>query len=427
MQVQKNTGYKVKTEENLKLAGELLEKVVRETQSNSIVSEKTGLSRHQNELISSMTMFTSDAQKQLSRLVDSIGMLAAAKARIKNNTLQKNSAEYKHYKKHLGRTMSGYIIGTTQYVLMGMLIKWLLGRDDDEENFLSSFASDFATQAVGMFPFVKDIYGYLVEGYEVNNYAFDMVNNLISATNSLFKMGNKIISGQDISTQDIMKPIKDSIFALGELTGIPTRNIYNYTYGIVEKFDSSAAYEMNSLFYETKKSDLLKAIQKGDNKLAATVTENLFDNRKLEISEKLAKEIVSLFSEGEEFLPTGIKDSIKYDGETYTLNSNQKAKFSSIYNKAADVCSALVEDVIYKELEAETRANILSKIYKYYYNLAIEDLLGVEIIDEIDRMFANIFGVGELILYTQKAKSFENIVNKNGVIVGSKKSKFKIL
>ena len=421
IQIKKNNGYAIGSEENLKLAGQLLEKVVRETQSNSIVSEKTGLSRHQNELISSLTMFSSDAQKQLSRLVDGVGMLTYAKARIKKGLLQKNSPEYKHYQKQLPKAISGYLIGTTQYILVGMLIKWLLGRDDEDEDFLSQFASDFATQIVGMFPFVKDVYGYVVNGYEINNYAFDMVNNLISAAASLFNMGTKLVSGADVSQTEILKPLRDTIYAIGQMTGIPVRNIYNYTYGIVEKFDASTAYKMNALFYETKKSDLQEAIQKGDSKLAATVTENLFGSKKLEINEKLAKEIVSLFSEGEEFIPTAVKDTITFEGETFVLNKGQKEKFSKVYNQAADVCSKLVEDVLYKDLKAETRADILSGIYKYYYNRAVEDLLGVELYDEVDNMFFDIFGIDRLMLYIKTAKSFENIVNENGVIVGNKK------
>ena len=81
-QVEKKQKLKFGTKENMTEAGVLLEKVIRETQGNHTVLERSALMRSNNSLAKSFTMFMSDPLKHLSRLVENFGRLGAIK-RIK--------------------------------------------------------------------------------------------------------------------------------------------------------------------------------------------------------------------------------------------------------------------------------------------------------------------------------------------------------
>ena len=89
VQIQKNTGLKIGTEENKVKAGELLQKVILETQQNTIATERSQAMRSSSELMKTMTMFTSDSMKIFGRVVDSWGKVFVINARIKNTNATK--------------------------------------------------------------------------------------------------------------------------------------------------------------------------------------------------------------------------------------------------------------------------------------------------------------------------------------------------
>ena len=428
VQVEKNAGYKIGSEENLTASGKLLEKVVRETQSNSIVSEKTGLARTQNELLSALTMFTSDAQKQLSRLVDGVGTNAVIKAKIKSGELSKNSMEAKVGKKLLARSASGFITATTLYVLIGMMMRWLLGKRDEDKTLGEEFLGDFSSQVVGMLPIVKDVYGYLIKGYDMNNYAYSMVTDLIDGVKGMTELTTKLISGKQLSNAEIYSPIRKALYGTSQILGLPTRNLYNYTYGIISKFSPSTAYRINSLFYEPKMTELDKAIENNQTRLSESIIKELYKSRNIDIDSIYAKELINLYKEGYSIIPSKISDKFTYNEIEFNLTPAQQKKLIQVANSAVATNKTIIGSKLYATMSSKAKSAYLKANYNINYIKAIAEIVGVENLKDGDYkkyLFVKSFNSNsKLIDYMAYISSIESDVDKNGkVIANSRKNK----
>ncbi len=252
LQVEKDMGYQVGTEENLTEAGKLLDKVVRETQSNSLIAERSAMNRSQNFLASSLTMFMSDATKQVSRIADAVGEVRMLRAQLKAG--EDVGERYAAAKKKLRKTLTGVLVSNLHLALLALFFRWLYDKEEKDKDgnkigFGASLAKEYASNLFGLIPIVRDIYGYLADDFEVNNYALSMINDLASAAKSMTGLVGDAISGKPLNTQEVMKPLRQMIYAVGQVTGIPVRNVYNFSYGLLTKFSPETAYRTNTLFY----------------------------------------------------------------------------------------------------------------------------------------------------------------------------------
>ena len=83
-QIEKNGGAKLGTVENKQAAGELLKKVILETQQNALATERSAAMRSSNELLRALPMFTADAMKVFGRVIESFGENKAIRAILKD-------------------------------------------------------------------------------------------------------------------------------------------------------------------------------------------------------------------------------------------------------------------------------------------------------------------------------------------------------
>lgn len=426
VQVEKNTGHKVGTEENLNRASKLLERVVRETQSNSIASEMTSLARSENEVLASLTMFSSDAQKQASRLVDGLALLSATKQWIANGTLKANDKIAKIAKKQIFRAGAGFVTATTMYVLIGMMMKYLLGKNDEEETITEEFFGDFKSQVAGLIPIYRDVYGYMNDGYELNNYAYAMINDALAGTKAGKELIEDLLSGKQLSKSEIGMPLRKSIYAVSQLLGVPVRNVWNYGYGIVNQFSPSTAYRMNSLFYDAKLTDLDKSIESGNDRKSIAIIKELFESKNLDIDNNYAQEVLGLYKEGFNVIPSEIKESFSYNGEELTLTSVQHKQLLNAMNDVLAGFNDIVKQAEYKKLSATQKRTYLNNLYDINYILNLAQVIGLDNMKDSDIkkcLFANVLG-SDLISYMAYIKTFESDKDKEGnTITNSKKIK----
>lgn len=284
LQVKKDKGIALNTEENYKEASVLLEKVIRETQPNYVASERSALMRSPSDLVRGITMFTSVPLKQLSRLFDAVGEFNSIKHMIKNgDSTTETQTRFKLAKKKLGRSFASILCANIMYVLLGLAVKWLFNRQDKDkkgnpESFVKVFFNDLAGTYTGMIPIVRDVYGYFSNGYELDNYALSMVNDLTGATKSTVSMLGKLFSGEDVTKQEIFKPLRQLLYGTGQMTGIPTRNLNNYISGLVGKFSPETAEKYNNLFYSTKSSTTKTVVK--DNVLEKIINPKIIEEVK---------------------------------------------------------------------------------------------------------------------------------------------------
>lgn len=434
LQVQKNTGLKYGTVENMTQAGVMLEEVIRLTQPNYTNTERSELMRSDSDIVRSFTMFTSVPLKQLSRLVESFGEYNALRSLIKSGDTDTTlSKRYKLAKKKLRRTLAAVTVANLMYVLVGQFFKFLYNQQAEDEkegkvtakSVLLDMLSDFGSTTIGMLPIVRDIYGYFVNGYEINSFTGDMLNSIIGSTKSLFELATKAASGEEIKTQDYMRIFRDSLYGIGQVTGIPVRNINNLITGLIRRFSPSAAYSYTSLFYNpTYSKDIKAALKKGDYDLAETVMGMMLkDGRTGGLNERATKKLIELYDAGYSVLPQSVGNEITYKGETIKLTSAQQSTFKSIYSQANGEIEKLVNSMEFATLPADKQAKAIKLLYDAYYSRAQASVLKLANENRIV-LLSGAIQPNTLAAHLSAISAIESETDKTGTVVnGSKKAK----
>lgn len=427
-EVEKRTGLKFGTKENMVEAGKLHAEVGRMTQGNNARSELSAMQRSSNALVKMYSMFNSDGFKYISRLYEAAKRASAYKYLNKTNpgTISQQKVRSAHV--FMAKAATAIIVSNLVYVLMGQLMKFTLNKDrEDEEgneiSFWQDLGMDFASSMVGMIPIVRDIYSLVVEGYDVKDNATEGIMNLAESIKGVIESSMTMIKGDVWDSTDIAKPLKSLIDAIGQVTGIPTRNVYNYVYGFTKRFSPSTAYEWNSIFYNNGYTkDLKKAMQKDDVDLQKTIIGLMLkDDGMTDTSEQVNNRLRELYAQGYTVLPRTVKDTLNYNGETYSLSKKQQTAFKATYGQANNEVEKLIGSRSFSSLSAEIQARAIKWIYDYYYENAVFETVG-EDADSKNQLFGEVMDISRFAMTIAACKSVESKVDKKGnVIAGSKK------
>lgn len=427
-EVEKRTGLKFGTKENMIEAGKLHAEVGRMTQGNNARSELSAMQRSSNALAKMYSMFNSDGFKYISRLYEAAKRASAYKYLNKTNpgTISQQKVRSAHV--FMAKAATAIIVSNLVYVLMGQLMKFALNKDrEDEEgneiSFWQDLGMDFASSMVGMIPIVRDIYSLVVEGYDVKDNATEGIMNLAESIKGVIESSMTMIKGDVWDSTDIAKPLKSLIDAIGQVTGIPTRNVYNYVYGFTKRFSPSTAYEWNSIFYNNGYTkDLKKAMQKDDVDLQKTIIGLMLkDDGMTDTSEQVNNRLRELYAQGYTVLPRTVKDTLNYNGETYSLSKKQQTAFKATYGQANKEVEELIQSRSFSTLSAEIQARAIKWIYDYYYENAVFETVGEEA-DSKNQLFGEVMDIPRFAMTIAACKSVESKVDKKGnVIAGSKK------
>ncbi len=427
-EIEKRTGLKFGTKENMIEAGKLHAEVGRMTQGNNARSELSAMQRSSNALAKMYSMFNSDGFKYISRLYEAAKRASAYKYLNKTNpgTISQQKVRSAHV--FMAKAATAIIVSNLVYVLMGQLMKFALNKDrEDEEgneiSFWQDLGMDFASSMVGMIPIVRDIYSLVVEGYDVKDNATEGIMNLAESIKGVIESSMTMIKGDVWDSTDIAKPLKSLIDAIGQVTGIPTRNVYNYVYGFTKRFSPSTAYEWNSIFYNNGYTkDLKKAMQKDDVDLQKTIIGLMLkDDGMTDTSEQVNNRLRELYTQGYTVLPRTVKDTLNYNGETYSLSKKQQTAFKATYGQANNEVEKLIGSRSFSSLSAEIQARAIKWIYDYYYENAVFETVG-EDADSKNQLFGEVMDISRFAMTIAACKSVESKVDKKGnVIAGSKK------
>lgn len=428
VQIQKDSGFKIGTEQNKIKAGELLKKVIFETQQNALATERSAAMRSGSELMKTFTMFSSDAMKTIGRAIDGIGELTVLKQRRKLATDPKE-IEYldkriKQARKKARKGITALVTSSIFMALITQLFRFLYNKDDEEDNVIENMTVDAVGNLLGGLPIIKDVYARLTEGYELDSYAYSTINNLMDSAAGIFNMTEDIISGK-VDAKETARNVRNVLYSAGQLFGIPVRNMYNVGYGLTKRFSPSTAYNIDNMFYDQSyASDLAKAIEAEDDNMIATIAGIMLNENVGEVtSSAVRQELNRLIKAGYDVLPRSIGDSVAYDGEILELNNAQQRQFKQTYSEANEAAAKLVGLSQYKEASEEVKAKAVNFIYDVYYNRALEKLLGIEL-DNKAVLFSKSLDVPKLAIILMTAQSLTADKDKNGKsISGTKKAK----
>ena len=428
VQVQKDNGLKIGTEENKVKAGELLKRVILETQQNSMSTERSSAMRSGSEFLRTITMFSADSMKVIGRVADSIGELSALKAKRKTLTDATEIAEVdkriKQAKKKAAKATASLISSSVFMALVAQLFRTLYNKDDEDDNVIANMTTDAIGNLFGGLPGFKDLYSRFVDGYDIDGYNYSAINDMLDSAENVFKLCGDIVSGEATS-QEAAKNIKSMVFAAGQFFGLPTRNVYNVAYGLTKRISPTAAYKVDTAFYNKNyASDLRKAIERGDDDMIATIVELMTDERVGSIGDsEVVKALNALVTEGYDVIPRSVGEKITYNDEEIALTSSQRKRFKEVYGVANKAVASLVKLSQYETATDEVKAKAIKFIYNVYYNLALQDLLG-EDLETKTVLFAEAIDVEKLAIVVATANTIVADLDKNGnAISGTRKKK----
>ena len=432
VQVEADGGAKIGTEENKIAAGKLLERVILETQQNSVLTGKSAAMRSGDELLKSLTMFSSDSMKIFGRFMDAQGERLAIKYELKNNkdmTSEERKAmetRLKAANKQIGKATTAMVASAVFMAMLGLLFRTIRrkNKDKDAEEIAWETAFDGVGNMLGGLPIIRDIYSAFSDGYEMENFAFAVLNDAVEATNATISLAQKAASGTPVSKQEVANSIRKLIYSAGQMLGIPTRNLFNTASSITGMISNSGGYYIDDLFYKQPyKADLKKAVEDGDERMIATITGLMIDEKVTTESAAVRSSMNTLIEKGYSVLPKTVGDTITHDGEEIELSADEKRSFEKIYSAADQAVEKLVGLSQFKEAEEEAQAKAMRLIWDTYYNLARDEVLGIET-ETKNVLFAQAIDIEKLAMIASVARSIKADKDRTGKeISGSRKKK----
>lgn len=442
-QVEKNGGAKVGTEENKHAAGELLEKVILETQQNAMATERSAAMRSGSEFMKAITMFSADSMKLTGRVIDGIGEVVVLKKMLATETDAKIVSELKERlalaNKKAGRAIASVVLSALFMTAIAEMFKKLYNKDrDEDENIALSLAADTFGNMLGGLPFVRDMYSYFTNGYEVEGFAYAAINDLLSSVGSARDVSVSIMKGENVDSREVWQVVRKSAYSAGQLLGIPTRNVYNMLYGLTKRVSPETAYVWNDKLYKGNyRSDLAKAIENGDEEMISTIFGLMLNENVGKITDSNTRESMDiLIQAGYDVIPQSVPKKLTYketgkNGEEilneFALSATDVKSFNRVYLKANEQAAKLVKSAYYKKASQDEQAAAMGFIYDTYYDMAknelINDKYNVDIVAK-NTLFAEAIDVDTLAIAIATARGIEADVDKYGkTIIGSKKKK----
>ena len=175
---------------------------------------------------------------------------------------------------------------------------------------------------------------------------------------------------------------------------------------MINRFSPSTAYKIDDMFYNKNyRSDLNKAIETDDDEMIATIVGVMLDENIGEITNSAArKELDKLTKAGYNVIPRGVSETITYDGEEMALTGRQVSQFKEVYSTAHEAVASLVSLSQYHSATEDVQAKAINFIYDVYYNLALEELLGVDL-ENKNILFAEAIDIEKLALIIATARA----------------------
>ena len=429
-QVEKNGGPKVGTEENKVAAGKLLERVILETQQNSLITERSALMRSKNEIGRSLTMFSADAMKNVGRFFDGIGEVRAIKQELKRKDLtpeERKALEgrLKVAQKKAAKAAAVLIVQAVYMAAIATAFNAIFSpdNDQDEEEKQTDFILDAIGNLFGGIPLVRDVVSFLTDGYEIDSFIYAMANDVLGAVTKVGDVTTDAFSGK-ATPQEIAKAVRGLFYAVGQCFGIPLKNIYKYTTGLFGIASPDGKYWLDSKF-ESKpyRADLKRAIEAGDTHMISTIAGLIADENYGGQSKEVRATVRELAAKGHVVLPRTLSDIVTVNNETVKLTDAQKAKMQQVYAASDKAVDELVSMQMFRESTSEEKAKALGEIYDLYYNLAVDHALELDT-EERSVLFAEALDVELLAIIAARAGELKADVDKNGkAISGSRKAK----
>lgn len=383
--------------EPMKVVSNVIESVNKLKVIKNLESNKTNIVSHFENELSNLIKENDKLKNDLSKLDEKVDkeLIKELKEEIKfnddkildlerynktienqiNNVIESKDETKKVFAKRLTGAMLSLLWQTSLGVIFSQMRFGNDDKDEDEETWVylsKKFGWQLASEFVGYIPIGRDIYGMLMDDFDINVIdEFSAYNDLFSNISSLYK---DVANGNDF---DWGKHLRKSIITIGQLTGIPTKNIERVFTTPTKWFSKSLNYSYRDITGQyIGSNELNNAIKNGDEKLIETIINRKMNEKNISLTNATTREINRLAKNGVVVSPSGIPNSFSIDGVEY---KNDKDKFAKTYNNASFVVEKVISQSGYKRLDDEYKAKLIKAIFTYYHSLAKQNVSGVQI------------------------------------------------
>ena len=388
LQVAKDTGYAVGTEENLTTAGELLDEINTVTQPTYQATDRSAFQRSDNELIKSLAMFKSVPTKQLSMLFDAYGEATALPRQIKylekqlqnqsisaeereaiTNQVKDLKERQKQSGKKVARATVAVIAAQAMYTAIGFAVtKFILRKLDDDESPLKTLLISCLDSMVSILPIIGDLYDLIFHGRELEDVSLNMMNTVFTDITKTFTADDDAARARAFRNLGIDVTM---------MFGLPTRNARNLFLGMTKNISPSLYDSIEAPFTTPKTTGITDALKAGNLDIARNTTRRVMAAKGFEISESQAEALTDLYGSGYD-LPSGPLTKYTVDGVEYTLTDAEKDNFALVYSGAGPAADELVEKASYNKLTDKGKAKAISTVYSFYRDKAKVESVGID-------------------------------------------------
>ena len=440
-EVERKFGLKAGTEENKIKAGELLDEIGMRTQQNQYASTRPAITRSENELAKGFAMFKTDSMMFLSNFFSNLEAWSVLNKQIKAAQESGNDALVKELTKQRNEAIrksakytASLILMCAYMALLGRLFRKLYKQDEDDEATFTDFAVDMFMSFAGMMPIVSELASYFIDGFEVDNLFYSSFNNMLSAVKKTFSAFGDLMHGKEVTSQEWATLIRNDVYTLGQMFGVPTKNIWKNTQAIVGICSKSADLSIDAIFKEQSDTDLKESYKeakaKGNVSLAGKSLDLIYKNHDMELSDTVLKKELDRLNglditkkdddkSNYSVIAKRAPDTITFEGEEVELTAKQKNAFKTAYKTAEADAGKMVRVYKYKKLDSASQAYAIRKIYEYHYSKSEEGITG-----ERERLvyFGDIIGIDKLALIIGYANSLKGDKNRKEKITAYIKS-----
>lgn len=382
VQVEKNGGAKVGTEENRIEAGKLLEKVILETQQNALPTERSDWMRNGNLITKTATMFSADAMKSRGRLQDAWGECRVLKKRISAESdasvVSNLKKQLEKAKKKTATALAAIVIQSAYMAVIAEAFKWLYDKDEKNRWDLPKWANfliDVAAGCFGGMPLIRDIVDFFVDGFELDNFALDALNGILTTTQEFI---DRVTDYEHTSSENWMLWMKNLTFTVGSLCGLPTRNLYNLVVGLTKRISPEAGYKIEGFFKSQNHREALEqAFEDADSDMIFTIIDSAYKDIFGETPDETTTHSIAGLARDYDIFPRRMESLEEYS----SMSISQQKQFKEIYSQSWDVLEGIGNNPQWLREDDETKAEIVRCVFDIYFDKACIAVLNKTVSD----------------------------------------------
>ena len=353
-----------------RLVSNVYRDIIRKTQPNYTVTERSGLLREKRGGLNFLKMYKTQSNQNLNILYEASATLRKYKQDFANGKNGVTKADIKEAQKAVAQGYTAVLIGgTLAFSILRFLANAIMHsldnyRDDEDDITLMSILGGITKETVsamaGMVAFGGQVYDFVLPLIEDGRY-YGLSDSAFAALSNILKGGQRLITKDDTDFEDFYKVFKD----ISNVLGLPTNNVRKLVNGARYHIEDLINGEFLSYEAGVERSQavmagkILDAVRAGDTDTADELFADAVESSSAQEPEKAVKAKVKsalkdAYNAGE--IDDAEAQKILQDYFGYDKN----AAYFEMRNFSEDVSSTY--SPLYDALESGNRSDIRKEI-----------------------------------------------------------------